>query len=189
MYRAAAAIALLSSLTLLAQNRSIGTAGSSTIPAQDQVPPSTIVLEVPFDFIPLCPIGMRARQDVWNHTITIHRGGEQYKGPFSQRIVLTLTNAHPAKIVAATVLVRGFDGKNRTLQTGGAEGTATKILRTGFTVSDNNTVSADLYISGFTAITSVKLQDVTYADGSTWHSDQSNSCRIAPDPMMLIAGH
>jgi glucose/arabinose dehydrogenase len=186
MYRAAAAIALLSSLTLCAQNRSVGSADAS---AQDQPQTSTTLLVLAGNSAPVCPIGMEARQGVWDHTIAVHQGGEQYRGPFGQRILLALTDTHRAKIVAATVLVRGFDGKNRMLQTASSEGTATKVLRTGFTESSNNAVSADLYISGFTAVTSVKLLDVTYSDGTTWQADRTNSCRVAPDPMMLVAAH
>ena len=191
MYRAAGAIVFLvfGVLTLSAQNGSFGTAGPETLPAPGQSPFSTTVLELPFDSIPACPIGMHARHGVWDHTMAVHRGGEQFRGPFGQRIFLTLTDGHPAKIVAATVLVRGFNGKNRMMQTGSAEGNATKTLRTGFIELAKNTFSADLYVSGFTAVTSVKLQDVTYSDGSTWHADQSNPCRVAPDPLMLIAGH
>jgi hypothetical protein len=130
---------------------------------------------------------MQARHGVWDHTITVHQGAESYKGPFGQRIILTLTNRHTAKIVAATVLVRGFDGKNQVMQTGSnPEGNATKILRTGFRELAGNSVSADLYIPGFTAVSSVKLVDVTYSDGSTWRSDRSNPCRVTPDPLMLV---
>ena len=131
---------------------------------------------------------MHARQGVWDHTITVHRG-KDFQGPFGQRIILTLTDTRPAKIVAATVLIRGFDGNNRMMHTSSAEGNARKILRTGFTQPAENTASADLYISGFAAVTWVKLRDVTYSDGSTWHSDQSNPCRIVPDPLMLVAEH
>ena len=189
MYRAALALALLSSLTLSAQNRASGTAGPATSSPQDHAWSSTTVLVMPLNSMisSACPIGMHARHGVWDHTFTVHRGEDGYKGPFGQLIVLTLTDPHPARIVAATVLVRGFDGKNRMMQTGSSdEGNATRTLRTGFTESANNTVSADLYISGFTAVTSVKLQDVTYSDGSTWHADQANPCRIAPDPLMLV---
>jgi hypothetical protein len=186
MYRVAAAIALLSSLTLFAQNRSAGSGGSS---AQDQSLSSSTHLVLALNSASVCPIGMEARQGVWDHTIKVHQGENQYKSSFGQRIVLTLTGTHEAKIVAATILVRGFDGKNRMLETSSSEGGATKVLRTGFTESSNDTVSADLYISGFTAVTSVKLQDVTYSDGTTWRADRTNSCRVAPDPLMLIAGH
>lgn len=190
MNRAQIVVALLlpGSFTMLGQNRSAGTAGSAMSSAQDPSPSATTVLVLPFNSIPACPIGMYARQGVWNHTVTVHRGNQQFKGRFGQRIVLTLTNTHSSKIVAATVLVRGYDGNNRMLQTGSAEGNATRTLRTGFTESANNAFSADLYISGLTAVISVKLQDVTYSDGSTWHSDESNPCHIAPDPLMLIAG-
>lgn len=191
MYRVSATTALLflGILTLSAQNRSLGTASPSTLGAPDHSPASTTILEFPVNSPPVCPVDMHARHDVWDHTITIQHGEEQFKGPFGQRIVLTLTDANARKIVAGTVLVRGFNGKNRMLDTGSAEGNATKTLRTGFTELTKDSFSADLYISGFTAVTFVKLQDLTYSDGSIRRFDRSNSCRIAPDPLMLVAGH
>ena len=180
---------LLGSLTLCAQNGASGAAGSATSSTQDLSRSSTNAVIYAFNSAAACPIDMHARQGVWDHTITVHRGADQFKGSFGQRILLTLIDTRPAKIVVATVLVRGFNGKNRMMQTASAEGNATKTIRTGLTPSENNTALADLYIAGFTAVTSIKLQDVTYSDGSTWHSNQSNPCRVAPDPLMLVAEH
>lgn len=182
----AVALLLLGSSALFAQDRSFATAGSLNGSTQNQ--PSRTVIVLPPIFADSCPVEMQARHEVWDHTVTVHQGAESYKGPFGQRISLTLQDSHSAKtIVAATVLVRGFNGKNQVIETGSnPEGNATKTLRTGFTRQADNTVSADLYITGFTAVSSVKLVDVTYSDGSTWHSDRSNPCRVAADPLMLV---
>jgi len=45
---------------------------------------------------------------------------------------------------------------------------------------------ADLWLPGFTSVTSIELMEVTYADGSAWKISGSNVCRVQPNPLMLI---
>lgn len=132
---------------------------------------------------------MYARQGVWDHTIKIRSGNEQYNVGFGQRIFLTLTDTHAAQILTASVRIHGYSGKNHMVQTGGATGDATKSVTVKFNRETDGSVFADLYIPGFTAVTYLQLEDVSYADGSIWKMSDSNICRVAPDPLMLIAAH
>jgi len=140
-----------------------------------------------------CPIGMTANQGVWDHTIRVRQGQqEKVTQPFGQRIFLTLNDSHPASIVAATVKVYGLTGKNHMMQTNGnanANGEATRIIQVTFAVSQNGGVTGDLYIPGFTAVNSIELIQVSYKDGRVWRIGGPSVCRVAPDPMMLIANH
>ena len=142
--------------------------------------------------VPACPIGMRASQGVWDHTMKVRNFDREItKAPFGQRILLTLIDARPANIVSATVLVRGLNGKNHMVKTADARSgpNAARTLHVTFTKGQDNDVSADLYVPGFTSVSSVQLQQVTYADGSTWRTSGTKFCRVTPDPMMLIAEH
>jgi hypothetical protein len=47
---------------------------------------------------------------------------------------------------------------------------------------------ADLILSGYTSVGSVTLDSLTFADGSVWTPEAGKSCRIAPDPLVLISG-
>ena len=47
--------------------------------------------------------------------------------------------------------------------------------------------SSDLSLSRFTAVTSVDLNSITYADGTTWHTSSPAACSITPDLIMLVA--
>lgn len=140
-----------------------------------------------------CPIGMVANQGVWDHTIRVRQGQqEKVIQPFGQRIFLTLNDSQPASIVAATVKVYGLTGKNRKLETAGnssANAEATKIMKIAFAARQKNGVSTDLYIPGFTAVSFIELLDVSYEDGRVWRIGGSSVCRVAPDPLMLIANH
>lgn len=170
---------LLTSLTLAAQN-----GDKAATPTQLRIIQTTIPAA--------CPISMSAQQGVWDHTIKVRQGEQPHPPqPFGQRIFLTLADAHPARIVSAIVAVHGTTGKNHMLQAvDSASGSnATRTLTAAFTKQADNSVSADIYLPGFTSVTSLELQQVSYADGSTWKLSNANVCSVTPDPMMLIAAH
>jgi hypothetical protein len=165
---------------------------SLPLAAQSTSQLKTTILSKPSQTVAPCPIGMQARQGVWDHTMRV-RNGDQEKiiQPFGQRFFLTLKDSHPARIVSATLRIHGTDGKSRMLQATVANNTtaeAAKIVTVPFKAKDGG-VSADVYVPGFTSVSSVELQQVIYADGSTWKKSASSVCRVAPDPLMLVAEH
>jgi hypothetical protein len=184
---AAALVLLVTSLPLSAQNG-----------VQNQ-PPNGDKTKAP-TFLDLgtlpgagCPIGMAADQGVWDHTIRVHQGQrDKLAQPFGQRIILTLSDAHSATIVAATVNVRGLTARNHMVQTAGdgkSNGEASRTLSVTFAANGKGRVTGDLYIPGFTAVNSIELLQVSYNDGRVWRIGAGNVCRVKPDPMMLIANH
>jgi hypothetical protein len=103
-----------------------------------------------------------------------------------------LDDSHPAPIVAATVKVHGLTGKNHMLQTGAdpnADGNAVKIMQVTFTANSKGGVSSDLYVTGFTSVSSIELLEVSYDDGKVWKIGGSSACSVTPDRLMLIANH
>jgi hypothetical protein len=197
MIRTAAGLALLlSSVTLLAQNSfpsgvtTFGVASPQSSPEAIPVfPGKTVTIYLASSAG--CPIGMHASQSLWDRgTIRVHDGNRQRAlEQFGQRIALALEDPHPARIVAATVRVRGLNGKNRAIPTPAdttQEWNAVKTLKVNFTEDQNGTVSADLWLGGFTSVGSIQLLKVFYADGYVWTIFQSSACRVQPDPIMLI---
>jgi hypothetical protein len=140
-----------------------------------------------------CPIGMRASQGVWDHTIKVKQGQqERAPQPFGQRIVLSLVDTHSAPILSATVKVRGLTGRNRMLQAdeaGEQSADGMKIMKITFVPKTDGGVSGDLYIPGFTSVSSIELIEVSYGDGKIWRIGGSSVCSVTPDRMMLIANH
>jgi len=63
-----------------------------------------------------------------------------------------------------------------------------RIMRITF-VQKPDGVYSDLYVPGFTSVSSIELLDVSYGDGRVWKIGGSSVCRVTPDPMMLIANH
>ncbi len=180
MKRAATCIALLlSSLTLGAQNTGGASNGSWSQTLNSARRTSTVG--------GICPIGMHASQGLWDRTVAVRNGlGDQQSG---QRISLTLKDPHPSRIMTAMVRVHGLTGKSYILQTATSTNEprdVVSMLSVTFVAQEDDAVSADLWIAGFTSVSSVELQEVAYADGSTWKISGNTVCRIVPDPMMLI---
>jgi hypothetical protein len=125
----------------------------------------------------------------------------------SQRIHLILVNPATKRYASARVFVRGLTPEGRIehadfFVNGLSESSAThqvtkvssseisKTLEVRFAPEDEKSMSADLVLPGFSSVTFVQLKSVTYQDGSSWKVDgqAEQACRVAPDPLMLIAG-
>ena len=121
--------------------------------------------------------------------VLITRDGQRH--PLSQRIHLILGGfTNPARIVAAKVTVRGTNGKPRAVPTAllpDGSGETTKTLDLKFEVSEKGEVSTDMSLAGFTSVSSIRLDSLTFADGSIWVPTNGKTCRTAPDPFMLVS--
>jgi hypothetical protein len=53
-------------------------------------------------------------------------------------------------------------------------------------VQGNGQASRNLSFSHFTAITAVDVNEITYADGSSWHTSSAGACSASPDLFMLV---
>jgi hypothetical protein len=103
----------------------------------------------------------------------------------SQHIRLSV--ADPS-LVEAQVTVHGLTPKARIVPVqSGADGPAqvSRKMNVSFGSNSADESGADLILSGFTAVFSIDIDSVTYADGSTWRTG-AGVCRIVPDGMMLI---
>ena len=186
MTRAAACLALLLiSLPLAAQKKSSSETATPAGPQVHSLSSGSVVIDYGA-IVAGCPVGMRASQSLWNHNIAVQKGLGHQK--FGQRLSLVLKDPRHARITEATVRVHGLTGKNRMLETGnrsdGSESATT--IHLSFGQKEDNEAMGDLWVPGFTAVTTVELQDVSYSDGSLWRVSGLDICRVQPDPVMLI---
>jgi hypothetical protein len=144
-----------------------------------------------------CPVSMQARQSGITEMVKVNRGAHSQQEPNAetlqkagQRIELIVPRDDSGnKIVGAVVTVRGLTARGRIDRA--ASGSAADVRRTmdiSFSPKDDTTISAELVLLGFTAVKSVKLESLRYADGSSRDFSGQRLCSVTPDPMMLIAG-
>jgi hypothetical protein len=173
-----------------------------TIFAQQPVTPGntqSTVLHLPRTPEASCPIGMQARHGA-GLPVAMSAGPSINGSPIdpnspafaperAQRIHLTMTNLLSREIVSAQFVVHGYSNKGRALDLANSspEPDLVKTVDVVLDVKGKSEASSDLSLSRFTAVTSIDLNSITYADGNTWHTPSSEACSITPDLIMLVA--
>jgi hypothetical protein len=155
--------------------------------SNDQHQTQTIVIS-PQQQGSVCPVSVRAQQAAnWSRREVDNKPP---KGP-AQRLHLTLVNPDSTRITGATVTVRGLTPRNRVTQTQlstGDSSDAAKTLSITFTAGLGKDVASDLLVPGLSAVYSIDLDSIAYADGSTWKLAAGKVCRTPIDGFMLISG-
>jgi hypothetical protein len=190
---AALSFAVLFGSMAVAQRPTAGsTSALTTFPDKTASRASVYVIPAPTG--PDCPVSMHAQQQRRNggRILTTSKWLSPRPPGIEQRIRLILESASDsARVAGAKVTVRGTNGKGRTTQTlmtqdQDAPSNATKILAITFDSGGDKGASADLVLPGFTSVQSIRLDSLTYSDGSTWNPPKGKVCRTAPDPLMLV---
>lgn len=157
---------------------------------------SGVVLTRPLTPAADCPLGMKATHQP-AVPASLNAGPAINGAPLvprsssamAQRVRLTMTNLLPHKIVGAQFVVHGFSNKRRAinLQNAAQSPDLAKTIDVVLEMKEKGEASRDLALSRFTAVTSIDLNSITYADGSTWHASSPDACSVTPDMMMLVA--
>jgi hypothetical protein len=143
-----------------------------------------------------CPVGLQVKHATGVPT-AISAEGPTINGkaiPYGQvqiadqnlGIHLTLINLSPQSIVSAQVVVHGFSNKWRYVPLSGADPDLATTVEVALDVKGNGQASRNLSLSHFTAITAVDVNEITYADGSTWRTSSPGACSASPDLFMLV---
>ena len=146
-----------------------------------------------------CPVAMHAQQRGGGTSFLI--AGDGPRQSVRQGVRLTLNaRGYPARIVSAQVTVHGPNGKPHAVASGSNFGYSlpgmqqyspwetTKTLSLNFEAGEDHSADADVAMSGFTAIRWIRLDSLTFADGTVWIPGDNVVCRTAPDPFVLVSG-
>jgi len=133
----------------------------------------------------LCPVRIQASH--LSDGSMIKTAKAHPKG-IGQRLHLTLTSPDSRTIASAIINVRGWTAKGRAQQVSAGRNAAllVRTLTIAFTAGTGRNASADAWAPGLTSVTSVELVSVAFADGTTWTPANGKTCRVTPDPLMLI---
>lgn len=172
----------LAAQTAIQDQKSYGVARMESLGAPNT--PSTV--EPPINLG--CPVLLDAQHRADGDLLKVDRSRPARP---AQLLHLTLTSRDSRQILAARVRVHGLSGKGRVTQaqSGQDSADATRTMNVTFSAGPDKASSGDLWVPGMTAVLSIDLNSVTYSDGSTWSFTGREGCHVAPDPLMLVAGH
>jgi hypothetical protein len=140
-----------------------------------------------------CPVSMHAVQGDGSGLMNVRRYQPDGNAPqpvVGQQIHLTTRNSkNAAMITGIQVTVYGTNGKGRMLPVGSTADALSNAVRTfalPIALERNESTSSDLVMRGFTSVQWIALDLVTYGDGSSWSPSAGKTCRVAPNPLVLI---
>lgn len=198
---------LAAPLGLAAQNASYGVAGMeniTTVGPDGRTIATTQAVKLPNP----CPVSVEASH-LSDGNIVRTGSGQFQIGPgqvnppqgerlpvdgtkgVGQRLHLKLKSPDERMIDRATVSLRGWTATGRTEQLGqlGPNKASTLKMQTltvFLTPAADRAATVDVWAPGLTAVVSVELLSVKYSDGSKWTPAQGKTCRVTPEPLMLI---
>lgn len=134
-----------------------------------------------------CPVSLRAQHGADGNILKVDK---RRPAGLAQLLHLVLGNPDARQIVQGSLTVRGISGKGRIAQAQSSPDNAdvVRYLEVQFVPQEGRKVAGDVWAPGMTAVLTVELNSVTFADGSMWRFAGRDGCRVAPDPLMLIAG-
>jgi hypothetical protein len=145
-----------------------------------------------------CPVGLQVRHGaglpLGVKAADRAEGGTSINGTIqppvqNQGVNLTMTNFSLKDIVSVEITAHGFSEKGRydLLSQGRQTPDLKKTVDVALDVKGNSHASRDLSLSRFTAVTSVDVNSIRYADGSQWGAPSTGACSVTPDLIMLVA--
>jgi hypothetical protein len=160
---------------------------AQTVTLKDAAVPLT-----PWSNMSGCPASLQAQQISSADMMQVRKGQQDKPQPSGQRLHLTFTDRDSKQIVAATVAVEGFTFTprmmNAVLKSQKDQKDSSRATRTiHIAFQAGTSVAADILVPGVSAAQSIDLIELSYADGTEWKLAEGQSCRIAPDPLMLIS--
>jgi hypothetical protein len=139
-----------------------------------------------------CPVAMQLNQRALSGLHSVGNG--QQKMVFETRLHLLFSGAPRTKvrateIKAARVTVHGYDGSTRfELVAPGPNAPTAKTVDVKFAAAGAGKVASEFDVQGISSASSLDVNSIRFADGSTWKPAKGASCTVMPDLFMLVSG-
>lgn len=143
-----------------------------------------------------CPVALQAQHAPGlTAQIPVDKNGSVAGQPTrheGQHLQLTLNNPKMSAITAVRIRLRGWKASARTMPAQKASGdysNASQVRDLKVNIDPRGSAKTDVWVSGMTAVNSIDLIGVSYADGSSWKPARLQVCSIMPALTMLISSN
>lgn len=141
-----------------------------------------------------CPVALQAQHAPGlTAQIPVEKNGSVAREPSrreGQHLQLTLNNPKMSAITAVRIRVRGWKARGRATpaqRSGSDYANASRVMNLKVDIGPRATTKTDVWVTGMTAVDSIDLIGVAYADGSSWKPARLQVCSIMPALTMLIS--
>jgi hypothetical protein len=135
-----------------------------------------------------CPVGLRVERSggLFAYKNAKAVPADDIAPGTEQWFDLRMTNFLPHEIVNAEITAHGLSYKWRVIPVSAPTPDIWKTVDVALDVKGNSSASRELSFAHFSAIQTIDVNSVTYADGSTWHASSPGACSVAPSLIMRI---
>lgn len=102
-----------------------------------------------------------------------------------QALHLTISNSSHGPVKQAVVVLHGLTPKGRVSPAAPDSQTIMRRQSLQFQTGEDQS-TADLWVSGFSAITSVEISSIAFSDGTSWIASANSACSFKPDLVMWV---
>jgi hypothetical protein len=136
-----------------------------------------------------CPVGLQVERSsgLFAYENAKALPADDVRPKIEQWFDFRMTNFLPHEIVSAQITAHGFGYKWRVIPISDATPDIWKTMNVALDVKGNSSASRELSLGHFSAIRTIDVNSVTYADGSTWHASSPGACSVAPSLIMRIS--
>jgi len=131
-----------------------------------------------------CPVSMRLDQAVNSGSHLVANGQRPPEVETSVHLVLSRSphaKIFPSSIKAAQVTVHGFDNRPHQFEIlSSSDAPITQNLHVDFTSAGDAEVYSDFVVTGLSSVGWLKIDSLTFAQGTIWKPTQGETCAVAP---------
>ena len=155
---------------------------AASLPAQSPLPGDVLLLQQPTG--QNCPVSLSARHAEDGGLVDVKRSPASPKPSYA----LTFSPDPDHRIRKLTATFPGISGLQFQPADQGKAADVTETLTLSPWVGQDHNFHSVVYTDNLTGVQWIERDQITYADGTTWHSSATATCRVAPNGFLLVAG-
>ena len=136
-----------------------------------------------------CPVGLKVERSsgLFAYENAKAVPAEHVAPKTAQWFDFRMKNFLPNEIVNAEITAHAFSEKWRVFSVPAPTPDLWKTVEVALDVKGNSSGSRELSFGHFSTISTIDVNSVTYADGSTWHAPSPGACSVAPSLIIRIS--
>lgn len=135
-----------------------------------------------------CPVSLRAQRQ--GQAVTRYAGDQQPEPMPTQWLEVIFFNSQARNVVSASLRVHGYGPSARMMPADSAQRGSQEITKNvdlKISVLGEGRASTELTMRHFAAVSRIDIEELEFADGTSWKASETGACSFTPNLFMLVS--
>jgi hypothetical protein len=135
-----------------------------------------------------CPVSLRAQRQ--GQAVTRYARDQQPEPMPTQWLEVTFFNSQARNVVSALLKVHGYGPSARMMPADSAQRESQEIEKNvdmKISVLGQGRASTELTMRHFAAVSRIDIEELEFADGTSWKASETGACSFTPNLFMLVS--